>query len=133
MYSKVTKGDPKFITNVTTKAAMEYLLSHVIKAYIEMYDTCEFTTSKIVVDFNKEYHDENNNVSIYVRDLSLEDVKGKRSKEAHTDYVDWAEENGLHPVSARSFNEEILKQLRCKVAVVKQAGKSARCFVELEE
>ena len=133
MYTKPKKKDPLFITRLTTDKALEYWIRLIIEAYFRLYKNGKFTESEKVYNFNEEYHEENNTALGYIRDLSKEDIIGKRSPEVYDPYVTWCEENGVSDQSNRQFKETVKEIHRLIIKPVKINGKTARVYTEMTE
>lgn len=127
MYSKVVKKDPLFITKLTTNEALEYWLKLIVDGYMRLYEKSEFTIPKVVDDFNKDYHRENNPVLDYLEDMTAEDFDGIPIRDVYDDYESWCEDN------ATKFNQKLIKDTiqqlyGLTVKVKKINGKSTKCF-----
>ena len=124
------KKDPKFITKLTTKEALEYWLKLIVDGYMRLYERSEFTIPKIVDDFNKNYHRENNPALDYLDDMTAEDFEGKPIRDVYDDYEAWCEDN------ATKFNQKLIKDTiqqlyGLSVKVKKLNGKSTKCFTKV--
>lgn len=108
MYTKPKKKDPKFITKATTPEALEYWIKLIVNGYMRLYENQGFTESKVVSDYNAQYHEENNTAIAYVRDLNPKrDIENKRAPEVYEEYKIWCEENGENVQSSRLFRQTI--------------------------
>lgn len=133
MYTEVKKADPNFITRLTTPEALEYWVKLIVEGYERLYSAGEFTKSPIVDEFNKQYHEENNNVDLYLSQLEASDVIGKRAPEVYEDYETWAEENGEPVQSRRLLKEAILNNLHCDAVPTRSGKKVARLYQLVKE
>jgi putative DNA primase/helicase len=112
MYSKPTKKDPAFISKLTTPEALKYWLKLIIEAYARLHKNKGFTESKIVKDFNEEYHSMNNNVIEFLENKKPAHFLGKKLLEAHQEYEIWAEEHGLNVHGKKLFQESMKKMMK---------------------
>jgi len=133
MYTEVKKADPNFITRLTTPEALEYWVKLIVDGYMRLYATGEFTSSPIVDEFNRQYHEENNNVDLYLSQLEPDNIIGKRPPEVYADYETWADENGETIQSKKLLKEAILNNLHCEIKVVRQGNKILRLYQAVEE
>lgn len=107
MYGKPTKKDKNFIDKLITPDALKYWVRLIVGGYERLFQNEGFTHSDLVQEFNDAYHRENNTVLQY---LELKDERhfiGKKSPEAHQEYEEWAEENGLIVQSRKIFVRSI--------------------------
>jgi len=114
MYGKPARKDSRFIDKLTTKAALQYWMKLLVDAYKRLYENEEFTESKLIQDFNDEYHRENNTVLQYLEMKKAENFIGKKSPEAYREYEEWAEENGLNVQSRKLFVNSISRVFHLK-------------------
>lgn len=130
MYSKPKKKDKKFITNLTTDAALEYWLRLIVEGYFRLYENEKFTDCELVNKFNDEYHAENNSVLQYLEDYEKEYFIGRRSPDAYDEYEVWANENGLNVQSRKLFVQSMYDVFGLGIGVKKINNKAARVFLE---
>lgn len=130
MYSKPKKKDKKFISNLTTEAALEYWLRLIVEGYFRLYENEKFTDCEIVNKFNNDYHAENNSVLQYLEDYEKDHFIGRRSPDVHEEYEIWAEENGLNVQSRKLFVQSVYDVYGLGIGVKKIGGKAARVFLE---
>lgn len=135
MFSEVEEGkkDPLFITKLTTPEALEYWIKLIIDGYFRLYKNAQFTTSRVVEDYNENYHKDNNTALSYLDDLTAEDIRHKRSPEIIEDYTIWAEENGLNVASMKMMREAIKQKFGMGIGVKKVNGKQSRVFMSPDE
>lgn len=128
MYTKPTKKDGKFITKLTTPAALEYWIRLMVEGYKRLYENEKFTDCQLVTKFNQDYHAENNSVLQYLADYEKEHFIDVRSPDAYTEYEVWAEENGMNVQSRKLFVTSIYEVFGLDLVVKKINKKSARVF-----
>ena len=131
MYTKVTKKDPLFITKLTDDKALKYWIKLIVEGYKRLYKNGKFTTSKIVEDFNDEYHRENNPALDYLLGVELEDINGKPIRDVYDEFEKWCEDNAV------KYNERMLSDTLLEIwGLEKQNkrinGKVCKCFVQKE-
>lgn len=128
MYGKPTKKDARFISNLTTPKALKYWIKLIVEGYFRLYKNEKFTTSKVVEDFNKRYHEENNNVLMFLKDHKADDFLDRRSPECYEQYSNWAEENGLSVQSRKMFVQSIRDIFSLELKPKSINKKTARVF-----
>ncbi|PKR83962.1 DNA primase [Heyndrickxia camelliae] len=135
MFGVPRKKDPKFISKLTTNEALEYWLKLIIEAYKRLYENGVFTECQKVQEFNKDYHETNNNCLAFLHDYDKHHFIGKRAPEAYGEYEVWAEENfGVDSaISSRIFQETLKKEFDLVVYPKKINGKTARVYMAKEE
>ena len=131
MYGKPKKKDPKFISNLTTEKALKYWIKLIIDGYFRLYKNQAFTMSNKVEQFNKEYHEENNNVTIFLNDFDKEHFKGRTSPDCHEEYEIWAKENGYSVQSPKQLSNAIYEIFGMKTKQKKVNKKNMRVFMEI--
>ena len=135
MYTEVKEGkkDPLFITKQATQKALEYWARLMVEGYQRLYRRGGFSESKIVNDFNNEYHLENNNALMWLEDVDPKEIEGKKNPEVMAEYGQWAEENGYNEVSARLMKSTIYDLYKMGIGTKKINGKSAKVYMYEEE
>ncbi|PDJ65960.1 phage/plasmid primase, P4 family, partial [Listeria monocytogenes] len=128
MFTKVSKKDKRFISNITNEKALQYWTKLVVEAYFRIYENEDFTKTSKVEEFNARYHEDNDSTLEFVHDLDILDVEGKRGPEIYEEYELWAEENGLNVQSRRALNTTIKSVLDLETKPVKINGKTARIY-----
>ena len=128
MYTKPKAKRPDFIMQLTSPEALKYWIRLIVEGYMRLYENKEFTFSEKVNQFNIEYHEMNNNTTVYVKTLTDESIEGKRSPQIYTDYETWCEVNGETPLSKKQLNVTIEKEMGFKTKVVFKDGKSSRVY-----
>lgn len=132
MYTKVKKKDSKFITNLTTEKALKYWIKLIIEGYKRLYVNKGFTDSKIVEDFNKKYHEENNPALIYLEGRTKEDFEGIPVRDVYDDYESWCEDNAVK--NNQNMIRNALEERFNLTSQVKRVNyKPTRCFLPMEE
>lgn len=132
MYGKPKHKSPTFITDITTKDALEYWIKIVVDGYERLFKTMTFTKSEKVQKFNEEYHEENNSVLEYTKDIHADDLIGETSPEAYEDYADWADENDYKIQSKRLFKETLQNEMGIILKPKKINGHTKRIFAKEE-
>lgn len=107
MYTKPTVQDPEFISHVTTPEALQYWMYLIVEAYKRLYKNKRYTDSKIIQDFNKQYHKENNNTVEFMDQLEDKEIEGVRPPLLYNDYVAWCDYNGEAPLSKRQLRTAV--------------------------
>lgn len=131
MYSKPTKKDPKFITKLTTPAAMKYWIRLIVDGYMRLYNNVEFTQSVSVNKFNLDYHNENDTSGLFLQDFNKEDIEGLRPPEIYDQYEVFCEENGINVMSRKQFQINIKEDFGLTPKPIKKNGKTMRAYQEV--
>jgi len=131
MFNKVEKPDPKFITKITTKEALEYWICLIVEGYKRLYQNTKWTESKEVTEYNEKYHQENDVCFQYAQDLDPEDIVGKTMKEMQNDFYQWDTED--RKFSQKRFKEAVWDLYKMGIGVSKVSGKARRVFIKDED
>lgn len=131
IYTKPKTKTNDFITRLTTDEALEYWIRLIIEAYERLYQNQEFTQSEFVDEFNKEYHDENNNILLYFDDFHPEDFLRRKPKDVYEEYESWAIENDLKAQSRKMMYETLEKVMGLKAKPTKIDGVTTRVLTEV--
>ncbi|WP_210143292.1 DUF5906 domain-containing protein [Staphylococcus sp. GDY8P193P] len=131
MYSKPTKKDPKFITKLTTPAAMKYWIRLIVDGYMRLYNNVEFSQSPSVNKFNQDYHNENDTSGLFLQDFKKEDIEGLRPPEIYDQYEVFCEENGINVMSRKQFQANIKEDFNLMPKPIKKNGKTMRAYQEV--
>ncbi|MEX5914536.1 DUF5906 domain-containing protein [Staphylococcus ureilyticus] len=131
MYSKPTKKDPKFITKLTTPAAMKYWIKLIVDGYMRLYNNVEFSQSPSVNKFNQDYHNENDTSGLFLQDFKKEDIEGLRPPEIYDQYEVFCEENGINVMSRKQFQANIKEDFNLMPKPIKKNGKTMRAYQEV--
>ncbi len=110
MQNKPKKDDPRIYEKLTTPESLEYWLKLIVDGYKRLYKNRKFTKSQQVEDFNKAYHESNNNATEYITQMEDEEILDHRQPDVYNVYAERAEENGDKPVSKKNFRLTIEKE-----------------------
>lgn len=127
MFNKVDKPDPKFITRITTKEALEYWVRLIVDGYIRLYSNTEWTICKKVEEYNNAYHEENNPCHMFAKDLKPEDILGKTIKDMREMFYEWDTED--RKFSSKLFKAAVWDLYHFGIGVAYRAGRSVRVFM----
>lgn len=133
IFTKPKRKDKNFIAKITTPEALEYWMKMIVEAYQRVYKNEGFTECKLIDDFNKEYHAQNNTVLQYLQDYTKDHFINLRSPEAYENYEIWATENGCSVQSKKLFTQSIYEVFGLVILPKKINGKTARVFQEIQE
>ncbi|OFJ77507.1 DNA primase [Staphylococcus sp. HMSC056G08] len=133
IYTKPAKKEKNFIQKLTTQKALEYWIRLIIEAYKRLYKNERFTTSKVVEQFNDQYHEENNNFLLYLQDFERNDFLHMKPKQIYDEYEAWAEENDLNAQSKKQVKDTIEKNYGLVVKGKKINGTTQRVYVEIDK
>jgi putative DNA primase/helicase len=107
MFNKVEKPDPTFITRITTQEALEYWVSLIMEGYFRLIKNQGWTESEAVTEYNNHYHEENNPVMMYLREVG-EDLDnlllGHTMTQVKADYREWSGDD-YAPASSKALRQ----------------------------
>lgn len=128
MFNKVEKPDPKFITKMTTKEALEYWIRLIVEAYERLYKNGELSSCEVVEEYNKQYHVENNYMAVFVQTLDIDrDIIGKTGPEVREMYREYNDDD-TKPYKPKLLMD-YLKEQGIGKGLKKINGKSTRVFM----
>ena len=128
MFNKVDKPDPRFISKITTREALEYWISLIVEGYKRLYTNMEWTHCEVVEEYNSQYHENNNICAMYAKDLDpVTEILGKSVSEIKDDFYKWDTED-------RKFNSKLFKAAvwdlyQIGLGKSKVGGKTRRVFM----
>lgn len=128
MFNKVDKPDPRFISKITTREALEYWISLIVEGYKRLYTNMEWTHCEVVEEYNNQYHENNNICAMYAKDLDpVTEILGKSVSEIKDDFYKWDTED-------RKFNSKLFKAAvwdlyQIGLGKSKVGGKTRRVFM----
>lgn len=136
MDNKVKEVDPFFISKLTTPEAMEYWIRLLVEAVQRLYKNMAFTSSKIVDDFNKIYHRENNSVIEFCEDIIEDDrvdmIEGQTLSFVQERYLKWCLDNGMKEMGRQTMNDTIKNMMGLSLAKTRQGGVQKRVYKKTE-
>ena len=132
IYSKPKKKDKNFIAKITTPEALEYWMKLIVEGYQRLYENEGFTESEIVDEFNRKYHEMNNNITEFLQDFDQAHFLGKRAPEVYGEYEIWSEEFGLNCLSKKLFQETMLKVHNLEIKKKTVNKRSIRVYSPIE-
>ncbi|MBX9974206.1 phage/plasmid primase, P4 family [Cytobacillus firmus] len=109
MDKKPTKKDPDFIQKLTTDLAKQYWIRLILEAYKRLHENKGFTESKIVSNFNEEYHRINNHILDFFENKQKEYFIQKGKLETFREYKQWCEDNEEYPLGKEKFHAQLLE------------------------
>ena len=105
--------DKFFIQKLTTSDALKYWIRLVVEAYMRLYETGEFTNSKVMDDFAKEYNGNNNNIELYMEEKDQDYFLDKTLKDVYEDdYKIWCVENSFDPLGRNTYKRHITERFK---------------------
>lgn len=110
MQNKPNHDDTRLHDKLTTPESLKYWMKLIVDGYKRLYENREFTKSQQVEDFNKAYHENNNNATEYIAQMEDEEILDHRQPDVYNVYAERAEENGDKPVSKKNFKLTIEKE-----------------------
>ena len=132
MFNKIEKVDTRFISKATTKAALEYWIKLIVEGYMRLYKNNEWAHSKIVQDYNDRYHEKNNAMMQYAKDLDPDtEIVGMTINEMKNNFIEWCSDDSKF--SSKLFKEAVWDLYKIGVGKGKQGGKTKRIFMKQSE
>ena len=129
MFNKVEKPDPRFISKLTTKEALEYWIRLIVEGYKRLYRNMEWTECKAVEDYNSRYHDNNNVCARFAKDLDPNTMLiGKTVSEMRNAFYDWDTED--NKFRSKLFKEAVWDIYKIGLGKSKVSGKVCRVFMQ---
>jgi putative DNA primase/helicase len=107
IFGKPKVRDKQFIKKLTSPEALEYWMFLIVEAYKRLYQNQDFTESKMVSDFNEEYHRLNNNILEFLEDKIVDDFLGRQKRECYREYKEWCEFNDEFDMGSHKFHETL--------------------------
>lgn len=108
LYKPKTK-DPKFISKLTTKEALEYWIRLLVEAYQRLYINKKYTESKTINEFTELYHSNNDPLENFVEELNvMEDIIGKTLNEFRELYLSYIDDPDSKTFPRNRLKEMIL-------------------------
>ena len=128
MFNKVDKPDPRFISKITTRPALEYWISLIVEGYKRLYKNMDWTECKAVEDYNTEYHEENDICRQFAKDLDPDtEIIGRTVGEMSEEFLKWDSEGAKF--SKKNFRAALWDLYGIGVGKSKVNGKSRRVFL----
>lgn len=132
MFNKVEKPDPSFITKITTKPALEYWIRLIVEGYQRLYQDQAWTESKVVKDYNDQYHEDNNVCLQFARDLNPDtEICGKTVSDIRGDFYEWSSDD--RKFSSKLFKDAVWDLYQIGLGRSKVNGKTRRVFIRQED
>lgn len=94
MYYIPEKIETDYISKLTTQEALEYWIKLIVEAYEKIYERKDLIECKVVEDFTKEYHRENDSTIEFLEMLNDYEIEYKRPPQIYQQYQDWCDSNG---------------------------------------
>ena len=132
MFNKVEKPDPKFITRMTSPKALEYWIRLLVEAYERLYRNGAFTKCEAVEEYNRQYHIENNYMSVFLQTVDIEqDILNKRGPEVKRLYNEYNDDD-TKPYKSKLILEA-LKDYGIGMGQKKVNGRNQRVFMRQDD
>lgn len=132
MFNKVDKPDPRFITKLTTRKALEYWIALIVEGYKRLYKNMDWTTCQAVEEYNAQYHENNDVCRQFAEDLDPDvEIVGKTMNEMSEEFYKWDSEGAKF--SKKNFTTAVWDLYKIGIGVSKVSGKSRRVFMRQGE
>lgn len=129
MFNKVDKPDPRFITKITTRKALEYWIMLIVEGYKRLYTNLAWTVCPAVEEYNAQYHENNDVCRQFAKDLDPDtEIVGKTVNEMAEEFMKWDSEGSKF--SKKNFTSAVWDLYRIGIGVSKVSGKSRRIFMK---
>lgn len=132
MFNVVKKPDGQFLVKMTTSKAIRYWVKLLVEAYFRLYKQGKFTKVQRVMDFNESYHNTNNYMRRFVKEVDIDDVILYRTVSDVRKYYEDNFEDEEEPFKAKGLREA-LKEYGIATGVKKINGKSCRVFMKQDD
>lgn len=128
MFNKVEKPDPRFISKLTTKEALEYWICLIVEGYKRLYKNMEWTECKAVEEYNSQYHDNNNICAMFAKEINPDtEIIGKTVSEIREAFNEWDTEGKRF--SSKLFKDAAWDLYQIGIGISKVSGKTRRVFL----
>ena len=132
MFNKVDKPDPRFISKITTRQALEYWISLIVDGYKRLYSNMSWTYCKAVSDYNSQYHENNDVCRQFAEDLDPDtEIVGRTMNDMSEEFHNWDSEGAKF--SNKNFTAAVWDLYRIGIGVSKISGKSRKVFMRQED
>lgn len=132
--ARFTKDDPDFDPYIKyklrTESAMEYLILLGLEGLKRVLSRYSFTESESVQQALTEYEENNNPILIFLKEIELEDVVNKSTRDLYSRYGMFCAENNFNPMSNVEFSKTIKRRFNLEIKDKKIGGKKYRVFTE---
>ena len=128
MFNKVERPDPRFISKLTTKEALEYWIRLIVDGYKRLYKNMEWTECKAVEEYNSRYHENNNVCARFAKDINPDtEIIGKTVSDMRDAFMEWDTED--NKFRSKLFKEAVWDLYQIGLGRSKVAGKTSRVFM----
>lgn len=132
MFNKVEHPDPRFISKMTTKEALEYWIRLLVEAYERLYENGKLTESTVVNEYNEQYHVENNHMAVFLETLDIdEDIIGKTGPEIKALYREYNDDDSK--MYSPKLLAEALREHGVGKGVKRIDGKTLKVFMRQDD
>ncbi|AAY53219.1 gp34 [Listeria phage P35] len=137
MFSEVVKKDPRFITKLTTPKALQYWLALMVEGLNRLLDQkCTLTPSKVLEDYNKAYHADNNNALDFFATITENEIFDQPVKDVYEKYCAWFKdehESDQDPFKSTTFSRSVMEFYPVEKKNVRIGQKTPYCYVALKK
>lgn len=113
MFNKVERPDPKFISKITSPAALRYWIRLMVEGYQRLMKNGKFTYCERIAEFNEEYHKNNNYMTAFVESVNVEtDILGHTGTEVRALWNDYNDDPG------KTYNPKLLNDVLEEMGIV---------------
>lgn len=117
------------IDDLSTQAAMEYLILLGIRGLKNVLANQDFTRSQKVENELDDYAKSNNPVLGFFEENSVDTIDGYVTKDVYMRYQKFCYDNGYNPISAGEFSKQTKKHYGVEIADKRIGSKKCRVFV----
>lgn len=134
MFNKVEKPDPAFVSKITTADALEYWLRLIVEGYMRLYQNGSWTECQMVEEYNNSYHEKNNLMLQFARDLGEDGIHNRTISEIKEDFLKWNTEDGAK-FSSKLFKAAVWDEFKMGIGKKKSTGSglTSRAFMKADE
>ena len=117
------------IDDLSTQAAMEYLILLGIRGLKNVLANQDFTRSQKVENELDDYAKSNNPMLGFFEENSVDTIDGHVTKDVYMRYQKFCYDNGYNPISAGEFSKQTKKHYGVEIADKRIGSKKCRVFV----
>ena len=132
-----SKNDPDYDPYIRYKLVEEHNMEYLVKCGIaglkRVLANQAFTECMKVEKELKEYESFNNPITVFLSELSVEDVVNETTKDVYTRYQQFCLADNLQPIGMGEFSKTIKKTFGVEIADRRVDGKRFRMFINAEE
>lgn len=124
--------DPYIKYKLQNEEAMKYLIRIGLEALKRILRNNGFTNCEAVKEEMERYGERNNPITLFIKEISIDDIVNKVATDVYIRYSAWCIENGFQAVSSFEFGKAVKKAFGVDAKPRKIEGKSVRVYVRMD-